>query len=348
LYGARSHRGWRRDDTDRMPPLRITSALSPPPAALTTEQQRGDGPVRMPRQRASDAYERELDNRRELRRVIGEGPVLGGPTTGVLAGLASPVTERGDVPDPHVRGVQGIDRHERPVRLTRLPVPAGFSRLLPRPEDVQQRELGDCWLLATLAAVANASPEYLRAHIEQVGPVTFRVFGELVDTDFPTVDGQPIFAQAAGPSLWVALVEKRFAQFRDRGAAPDYGSIEGGFEATAFMALGIAAHELCTAKLRRDEWTAQLYAAVLGGHPACVGVARDCVRDGVVLYGPHAYSVLRARVNDRGGVEFELRNPWGNDANSTSGDGRFWIAADALHDLADEATVGDVPRAPTP
>lgn len=301
-----------------MPTPRIHRHTFRPPEERpdpNAEQTRDPAPP--PPAEPHDTYEDELAIRAEERRVIGgDAPVLG-PTPN--HGLAPP-EPRGDVPDPTIRGLETID--PRTVRLERARVPTGYP-VRPSPDHVAQGALGDCWLLAALAAVAQRNPSLIADNMRQVGPVTFRVFGELVDTDFPTIGGRPAFAAADSDSLWVALVEKRFAN-------RSYVDLHGGWEASAFRALGLDSETLVPGKTSsRAEWTSAVVAAIHAGHPVTAGVGSDLLLGTTRLVGPHAYTVLDARVT-ASGVEVQLRNPWGFDPNSP--DGRFWVSLDALHD----------------
>ena len=110
------------------------------------------------------------------------------------------------------------------------------------PNDVKQGFLGDCNLLAPAAAIARANPEAIRRLISKnadgsysvtlysadtfmsgATPHTFRVTSQF----YTDKSGAPVYAKqgdtgAAGPELWVMLIEKAFA--RARGS---YGNAAG-------------------------------------------------------------------------------------------------------------------------
>ncbi len=110
------------------------------------------------------------------------------------------------------------------------------------PRDMSQGEDGDCWFLASIAAVSARDPEFVRDHIK-VNPngtytVTFyrapmpgvdSIPGQpvevTVDNKLP-VDhsGKAVYAPAFDNVMWVAIYEKAYAQFRG-----GYGRTEGGF-----------------------------------------------------------------------------------------------------------------------
>jgi hypothetical protein len=101
-----------------------------------------------------------------------------------------------------------------------------------RPTDIRQGDLGDCYFLSALSAVARQDP----ARIAQMftdngdGTYTVRLFKDghaeyvTVDKRLPVnADGKFPFANkggtaaAAGNELWVALAEKAYAQFNESG-----------------------------------------------------------------------------------------------------------------------------------
>ena len=99
--------------------------------------------------------------------------------------------------------------------------------------DVVQGDDGDCWFLAALGTLVLRDPGFPAQHIEQnlngTYTVTFYRDGKpveiTVDGLLPTrSDGGAAYAQPAGNSLWVAIYEKAYAQFKG-----GYGSIDGGY-----------------------------------------------------------------------------------------------------------------------
>ncbi len=119
------------------------------------------------------------------------------------------------------------------------------------PNDIDQNKLGDCYLLASLAAVAKANPDAIRRMIRDNGDGTYTVTlnvrrlpwepgkGEFKQVDVKVtdqlafLDGRLAFAGPADgttekPELWVALIEKAYASYYGR-----FAHIEGGFPAHA-------------------------------------------------------------------------------------------------------------------
>ena len=85
------------------------------------------------------------------------------------------------------------------------------------------RHLGDCWLLASLAALAHSRPGMLEQAVTDHGDGTYtvRLYAEAgataedirVTGDLPqTADGRDAYAQRPDPAeLWVGIIEKAFA-----------------------------------------------------------------------------------------------------------------------------------------
>mmetsp|Transcript_103998 Transcript_103998/g.294152 ORF Transcript_103998/g.294152 Transcript_103998/m.294152 type:complete len:729 (+) Transcript_103998:64-2250(+) len=111
----------------------------------------------------------------------------------------------------------------------------------PRAGDVQQGELGDCWFLSSLAALAEFQEgRFVRALLpgqEDVSPVGAYVVrlclggcwrGVLVDDRFPCIGGGIYHTQLAycvtkRMQLWASVIEKAFAK-----ACGSYEAIKGG------------------------------------------------------------------------------------------------------------------------
>jgi hypothetical protein len=91
------------------------------------------------------------------------------------------------------------------------------------PNDVRQGSLGNCWLIASIASVAENPALIKRLFITQKynkqGLYQLRICknGEwvnvIVDDYIPCkIDGTPKFSRATGDELWVLLLEKAYAK----------------------------------------------------------------------------------------------------------------------------------------
>ncbi|GDX81486.1 hypothetical protein LBMAG42_32970 [Deltaproteobacteria bacterium] len=101
----------------------------------------------------------------------------------------------------------------------------------PKGKDTAQGALGDCYFIASMAAVANASPQSIKEAIkynkdketytvrfyeEQYGGQAKAVYIE-VDAYLPTVQGNrndPAYAGEPGGKLWPAIMEKAYAKWK--------------------------------------------------------------------------------------------------------------------------------------
>jgi len=240
----------------------------------------------------------------------------------------------------------GLRRHgasnSRAMRVRRLPEPATtdgssyqdfsshplFGPGGPSPDDVFQGDVGDCYYLATLSAVAKADPAKLRQSVLDMGDGTYLVqFSRGNGKVFVRVDGKlpvlpggaPAYAGlGAGSSLWVAIMEKAYAILH--GPTPSYGSIDGGWMDEAFSALGARGQSLAASN--PSDLLVQIERELSAGRS--VTYAAGTPADGAPLLEQHAYSVDSILLDpDGNAIGLRLRNPWGvagtGDAGSNNG-----------------------------
>src|SRR5262249_6721017 len=98
-------------------------------------------------------------------------------------------------------------------------------------------DLGDCWFLAGLGAIALSDPDFIKRQVRDNGDGTYTVtFYErtgdgqfvprqvTVDGDFPVdSSGNPVYDHPAGDETWAMIYERAFAQWKG-----GYDDIEGG------------------------------------------------------------------------------------------------------------------------
>jgi hypothetical protein len=208
-----------------------------------------------------------------------------------------------------------------------------FSSAGPLPTDVNQGALGDCYLLAGLAAIADDSPYTVRGNVVDFDDGTYGVrLGDdfyRVDNDLPVTgnSNSPAYASLGREgSMWVAVVEKAFAHYRT--AYNSYEAIEGGWSVEINYAWGAAApgdrdlHSFSSATALANEiylrWS-QREAVTIGFLSARAGGG------GAPLITGHMYTVMSVLRNAAGAVvSITLRNPWGidgagNDSNPNDG-----------------------------
>ena len=192
----------------------------------------------------------------------------------------------------------------------------------PEYNDVSQGYLGDCYLLAALSSLADRNPTVIRQMIAPMGDGTYAVRfyrgGQAVyfrvDADLPVWGSAPIYADLSPEGeLWVALVEKAYAQFRYGDNC--YTSIEGGWMSTVY-------HEVTNGGVQ-DAWINSSTAGVgqylatnlEAGH--AVTAATKAVPNSPFV-GNHAYQVKSVETVGRE-TYVTLYNPWGVDGKAWDG-----------------------------
>lgn len=208
------------------------------------------------------------------------------------------------------------------------------------PNDVGQGQLGDCYLLTGMAAVARADPNAIARLIKDNGDGTYNVTLHLraSPTARPkpkvvTVDGRlpakaagtkPLYAQpgdqnAQKTELWPALIEKALAQVKG-----SYEKISGGnigkdgfaFAGATEMLTGRNEGYFALTSLKEDDALLKMGAALEAKKPVSCD-SKDMSADAALtaeatkvnVYGNHAYAPTSV---DLDGRTVSLQNPWGS------------------------------------
>ncbi len=203
----------------------------------------------------------------------------------------------------------------------------------PGADDVRQGNVGDCYLMAGLAALAKANPNAIRQTITDLGDGTYAVRfykkGQpayvRVDADLPVDAGNrlPYSGLGRDGSLWAALVEKAYATFRS--GQNSYASLASGFIEEADAALGrkskTVSHFNSGAGLLK--WVA---GQLSQGHALALGTSDP---GGAPVLAQHAYSVDSLVFRRGRPIGLRIRNPWGRDGvkNSSKDDGYVTLTA---------------------
>ena len=215
-----------------------------------------------------------------------------------------------------------------------------FSSAGPQASDIRQQQLGDCYLMAGLAAIANDDAFALRQNVVDFDDGTYGVRLKdnfyRVDNDLP-VDiasfTRPVYADlGAQNSMWPAIVEKAWATGLGR-VANSYASIEGGGPAGVNEAFGA----IFTSDREFDSYAnATALANDISYHWNCydaVTVGFYSPSSGVPLIGNHVYTVMYVTCNLGVVTSITLRNPWGVDGaghDSNPYDGLVTVTPDQL------------------
>uniref|UniRef100_A0A8D8CSH3 Calpain-A n=1 Tax=Culex pipiens TaxID=7175 RepID=A0A8D8CSH3_CULPI len=227
------------------------------------------------------------------------------------------------------------DRHYewlRPHEISEAPefFVEGFSRF-----DVQQGELGDCWLLAACANLTQDQKMFLRVvpednsfEDEYAGIFHFRFwqYGRwvdvVIDDRLPTYRGELIYMRSSEKNeFWSALLEKAYAKLHG-----SYEALKGGTtcEAMEDFTGGVTEmydlkdqtppnlFQICEKGFQRNS----MFACSIEPDP---NVTEAETREGLIR--GHAYSITKIQLADivtptqSGKIPLiRLRNPWGNEA----------------------------------
>ncbi|KAG0238146.1 hypothetical protein BGW42_007137 [Actinomortierella wolfii] len=215
--------------------------------------------------------------------------------------------------------VQGVRR------ITELYPNAKFFQDGVSPDDVQQGDAGDCWILSSLANIANI-PGLLEQlcvkRDEEIGVYGFIFFRDgdwistVVDDQFLyTVDEETgkislFFAKCENENeTWLPLIEKAFAKIHG-----DYEAIVGGFFSQGVEDLtgGVSTLLYTSDILDTDRfWHEEMLNVNKSILMGCSISYTDMYNADCGLINGHAYSVLEA-VEYEGERLVHIRNPWGS------------------------------------
>jgi hypothetical protein len=223
-----------------------------------------------------------------------------------------------------------------------------FSKAGPAADDVKQGQLGDCYFLASLAAIARQDPQFIRQSIVDLGDGTFaaqftnrshrtfvRVDGDLPTTRFGTLAYAQLGKQK---SIWVAIMEKAYAFFR-RGKA-DYAALEGGFMGEVFEDLGMKTDSIFSAGSGK-QLLSELNQQLQSGNAVTFGTNEN-TKAAPIISG-HAYEVDQISTDADGTpTQVRLRNPWATDGAGHDGkdDGYITLTADQAQKVFWFACIG--------
>jgi hypothetical protein len=212
-----------------------------------------------------------------------------------------------------------------------------FASTGPSADDIHQGDVGDCYYLSTLAAVAKVDPMRIESQVVQLSDGTFLVqINKNGVNDFVHVDGNlPVWNNSNGQlayeglgaqgSTWAAIMEKAFAVVRT--GADSYGSLNSGWMSESFSTLGLQSTNFLSYN------SANALMSILNTQLAegkAVTIGTDSTVTGPLI-GSHAYTVIAMTTDASGNITgVEVRNPWGIDgvANSSNpNDGYVTVTA---------------------
>jgi hypothetical protein len=183
-------------------------------------------------------------------------------------------------------------------------------------DDIEQGLLGDCYLLAAIAALAEfpgrVQKLFLQQERNEAGCYVVKLFvsGQYVNVtvdDYFPIDAYKrlAFAGSKNQELWVMLLEKAWAKLHG-----DFSVIEGGDSRESIAAITGAPAEYYKHKdLSTDELWKLISAADAANCVMCTGASSDT--KGVVR--SHAYTLINVHEFNHKGENVRLvqiRNPW--------------------------------------
>ncbi len=194
--------------------------------------------------------------------------------------------------------------------------------------DVQQGQVGDCWLMSSLAEVAARAPQDIVNMFTYdgvtgengaiVGVYTVRFFDNgspvyiTVDTQLP--GGGSYYDQTNGV-LWVALAEKAYAEANGYGyvttgspGTNSYAALNGGWPSWALPAIaGVSAAEYsANPNDITTAWNAGEFVVLCTTSPTSS-----------LIVGEHCYALVAD--NASSSQPYELYNPWGLSTSAANG-----------------------------
>ncbi|MBD2363169.1 peptidase [Anabaena minutissima FACHB-250] len=193
--------------------------------------------------------------------------------------------------------------------------------------DIDQGKLGDCTFLATLGATfgrqfndaGNASSSLINSMITDNGDNTYTMrFYFSGAAEYVTVDRRiatSIAAKRNNGVLWVALVEKAYAQWLEsRTSQPGYNVIGNG--TNLFAPLQFVTGRSTTNYSISKVSFSTLETALANGQAL---TAARVGGDSKYIASNHAYSLTNTYIDTSGQQRVVVRNPWGVDGKTLSG-----------------------------
>jgi len=192
--------------------------------------------------------------------------------------------------------------------------------------DIEQNQIGDCYLMNALASLAKTRPDVIQNMFTDHGDGTYTVhfggeFGDVrVDDDFVVNRAGNVRYAGVGsdatPELWVAVIEKAYAQ-----ASGGYQNIVSGWTQKAIA--NLTGQDDFTVDDVSNFSPTEVARALAEGRSVTANAfspenkAFEVSPDGIV--GRHAYTVLDASQDASGNWQITLYNPWGGSGTSAGG-----------------------------
>lgn len=219
----------------------------------------------------------------------------------------------------------------------------------PKLSDISQGLIGDCYMLAAFTSAAaregmvekllrdNGDGTFTATFQERpLGSFRYKPVEVTVDARlYVNKDGVPLYAGVKKDALWVAVLEKAFAQWQGNFQKVGMGS-ENGFALSALTGR-VSTTDSLWGRKDHDRVFAKVKKALDEGRLVMAGTYADEDRErypGSGLISCHAYAVLSTR--EEGGKQYvTLRNPWAEVEPTGNGrnDGVFELDSERFLEL---------------
>ncbi|KAI0984878.1 hypothetical protein GJ496_005122 [Pomphorhynchus laevis] len=200
----------------------------------------------------------------------------------------------------------------------------------PRPGDIIQGKLGDCWLIAALSLVSEVpsilfkimvTKEYNALGMYQIRLCDrglWKVF--TIDDRFPVANYDFfVFTYAKRRQLFAALIEKAFAKMHGNYSALKSGRCDEGLQSLTGEPTEVLFLRSSSGRIKRDYdniWNRMVLARKRGyimTCPASNPKLNNRIFDKRGIESNHAYSIMDVVLDNDGKSRYViLRNPWGN------------------------------------
>jgi Calpain family cysteine protease len=224
------------------------------------------------------------------------------------------------------------------------------------PDAVQQGKVGDCYFLASVAAVAKTNPDAIKQMIKENADGTYTVtfpgdaaHHQLIVTK-PTEAEQDLYNGGSKYGTWASVLEKAYGELGKiheglgDDIAPSRGIRDGGWSAQPlYLLTGHVANEKAVKNTSEAEMLSVLQDAEKNNKAVTIGSKADTtgmkVPDGYVA--DHEYTFMGLAKNSHGDWDVIMRNPWGTGTYGTTDNGVFKMPMSLLMDknLFDSVTV---------
>ncbi|WP_031520016.1 C2 family cysteine protease [Streptomyces sp. NRRL F-5123] len=251
-----------------------------------------------------------------------------GPET--LTRLQAQLTNLPWEPDPKTDSVK--DARYEPVDLP-LFAPDGSAPDVTA--DISMGRVGDCWFMASLAAVTEQDPDFPREHIRQNpnGTYTVTLYDKsgkpvevTVDNKMPRNDDGLVYAEPSSNVLWPLIYEKALAQYKG-----GYGNIEGGF---GDQSMDILTGQDAERHNPKDVSLADIDDRLSKGEAVTIGSNSKADKNDTRMVSDHEYTVRSVNMNSHPPT-VEVMNPWGADGSK---DHLVTLTEDQYRKLCDEVS----------